>query len=189
MFGLSPDDVDFLRGTVQIGRQVKLLAGNRLHLGLPRGNKTRTVPIPSALRDLLAAHLVERPSRSVTLPWRELDAKPVTVGLVLTSRERRALNRNHFNQYVWHRAVESAGLPMGRENGMHALRHHYASVLPDAGESIKAVSSFLGHSDAGFTLRTYTHPLPSSDERTRQAVDAAFGCYVTVAIPVQDHAV
>jgi hypothetical protein len=29
---------------------------------------------------------------------------------------------------------------------MHALRHFYASVLLDAGESIKALSEYLGHS-------------------------------------------
>ncbi|MFI7113617.1 hypothetical protein ACIBK9_45390 [Nonomuraea sp. NPDC050227] len=39
---------------------------------------------------------------------------------------------------------------------MHALRHFYASVLPDAGENIKALSEYLGHHDPGFTLRTYT---------------------------------
>ena len=43
----------------------------------------------------------------------------------------------------------------------------------DAGESIKAVAEHLGHSDPGFTLRTYTHLLPSSEQRTRQAVDRA----------------
>ncbi|MGB3762211.1 MAG: tyrosine-type recombinase/integrase, partial [Ornithinimicrobium sp.] len=58
--------------------------------------------------------------------------------------------------------------------GMHALRHWYASVLLDAGESIRAVSEYLGHSDPGFTLRTYTHLMPTSSERTRTAVDAAF---------------
>lgn len=57
---------------------------------------------------------------------------------------------------------------------MHALRHAYASVLLDAGESIKALSEFLGHSDPGFTLRTYTHLLPSSETRTRKAIDDAF---------------
>ncbi len=62
---------------------------------------------------------------------------------------------------------------------MHALRHHYASVLLDAGESIKAVSEYLGHSDAGFTLRTYTHLMAASDERTRRAVDDAFACYIS----------
>jgi Phage integrase family len=60
------------------------------------------------------------------------------------------------------------------EDGMHALRHAYASVLLDAGESIKALSEYLGHSDPGFTLRTYTHLLPSSETRTRKAIDDAF---------------
>ncbi|WP_240926281.1 tyrosine-type recombinase/integrase [Streptomyces sp. JB150] len=57
---------------------------------------------------------------------------------------------------------------------MHALRHAYASVLLDAGESIRALSEYLGHSDPGFTLRTYTHLLPSSETRTRKAIDDAF---------------
>lgn len=60
---------------------------------------------------------------------------------------------------------------------MHALRHAYASVLLDAGESIKALSEYLGHSDPGFTLRTYTHLLPSSETRTRKAIDNAFTEY------------
>ena len=42
----------------------------------------------------------------------------------------------------------------------------------DAGESIKALSEYLGHADPGFTLRTYTHLMPTSAERTRRAVDS-----------------
>ncbi len=62
---------------------------------------------------------------------------------------------------------------------MHALRHFYASVLLDAGESIKALSEYLGHHDPGFTLRTYTHLMPSSETRTRAAVDAVRAAPVT----------
>ena len=58
---------------------------------------------------------------------------------------------------------------------MHALRHFYASVLLDAGESIKAVSEYLGHSDPGLTLRVYAHLMPSSQERTRRAIDTVLG--------------
>jgi integrase len=59
---------------------------------------------------------------------------------------------------------------------MHALRHFYASVLLDAGEkSVKALSEYLGHHDPGFTLGTYTHLMPSSEKRTREAVNRAFG--------------
>ncbi|MFJ9618081.1 tyrosine-type recombinase/integrase [Streptomyces noursei] len=62
-----------------------------------------------------------------------------------------------------------------REHGMHALRHYYASVLLDAGENIKALAEYLGHSDPGFTLRVYTHLMPNSQDRARKAIDEAFG--------------
>ncbi|PVC71846.1 hypothetical protein DBP18_17365 [Streptomyces sp. CS081A] len=43
-----------------------------------------------------------------------------------------------------------------------------------AGENIKALSSYLGHGDPGFTLRVYTHLMPSSDGRARRAVDGLY---------------
>jgi hypothetical protein len=58
-----------------------------------------------------------------------------------------------------------AGVEPTRENGMHALRHFNASVLLDAGESIRALAEYLGHADPGFTLRVYTHLMPSSEDR------------------------
>ena len=89
------------------------------------------------------------------------------------SRERKALDRHYFNTRLWKPALATAGIQASRANGMHALRHFYASVLLDAGESIKALSEYLGHSDPGFTLRTYTHLLPNSEQRTRQGVGRA----------------
>lgn len=62
---------------------------------------------------------------------------------------------------------------------MHALRHFYASVLLDAGKNIKALSLYLGHSDPGFTLRVYTHLMPSSETRTRKAIKPCTGPPVT----------
>ena len=53
------------------------------------------------------------------------------------------------------------------------LRHFFASVLLDAGESTRVVSEYLGHADPGFTLRVYTHLMPSSVSRSRSAVDLA----------------
>jgi transposase len=66
-------------------------------------------------------------------------------------------------------------------NDMHALRHFYAPVLLDAGENIKALAEYLGHSDPGLTLRVYAHLMPSSRQRTRKAVAAVFeGAYAPV---------
>ncbi len=55
----------------------------------------------------------------------------------------------------------------------HQLRHHYA-LLISHGESVKTVKAHLGHKSAEETLNTYAHLWPDSDDRTREAVDAAF---------------
>ncbi|WP_280428739.1 tyrosine-type recombinase/integrase [Nocardia brasiliensis] len=80
-----------------------------------------------------------------------------------------------FNKVVWQPAFAKAGLTYRtRADGMHTgLRHYYASKLLARGVSVTELAEFLGHEDPGFTLRVYTHLLPSSNERARQAVDAA----------------
>jgi integrase len=172
-FGLSPDDVDFLRGVVHVRRQVKLVHARQV-FGAPKGGKERDVPLPEMVALALAAHLQAFPAVKVTLPWREPDGRTETAGLVVTTRERTALARTYFNRYIWKPALDEAGVPATRDNGMHALRHTYASVLLEDGVSIKALAEYLGHADPGFTLRTYTHLMPSSEDRARAAVDRAF---------------
>jgi integrase len=56
----------------------------------------------------------------------------------------------------------------------HELRHHYASVLLDAGESVVTVAARLGHKDANMVITTYGHLMPNSEDRTRKAVDDAW---------------
>ena len=68
----------------------------------------------------------------------------------------------------------SKKMPLARENGMHALRHYFASACLHNGVDIRALAAYLGHSDPGFTLRVYTHLMPDADDRMRLAVDAAF---------------
>ena len=43
--------------------------------------------------------------------------------------------------------------------GFHTLRHTCATALFRRGWNAKQVQVYLGHSDAGFTLRTYVHLL------------------------------
>ncbi len=50
--------------------------------------------------------------------------------------------------------LKDAGLERIR---FHGLRHTFATLALQNGVDIKTVSSMLGHYDAGFTLRTYTH--------------------------------
>lgn len=58
---------------------------------------------------------------------------------------------------------------------MHTLRHYFASITLADGVNIKELAEYLGHADPDFTLRLYTHMLPSSHERARKAVHARLG--------------
>jgi integrase len=179
-FGLAVDDVDFLRGVVHVRRQVRIVA-SRLVFAPPKTGKTRDVPLPESVALRLAAHLEAWPAVAVTLPWREPAGRPETARLVFSTRERTALARTFFNRHVWKPALEGAGVPATRGNGMHAARHYYASALLEDGVNIRALAEYLGHNDPGFTLRVYAHLMPSSEGRARAAVDRALGGSPVVA--------
>ncbi|RST00347.1 site-specific integrase [Streptomyces sp. WAC07149] len=177
IFGLSPDDVDERRGLVHVRRQVKIVR-SKLVFALPKGRKVRTVPLALSVARKLKAHLLSRPARRVTLPWQEY-GKPMekwqtlTVSLIFTSRESKPLNRNYFNN-LWKDALRKVGIPVIRANMMHSMRHFFASVLLEAGVTIKALADYLGHADVGFLLKTYCHLMPASHERMTKAVDHLF---------------
>lgn len=171
IFAFGTDQIDRDDLMLRVTRQLREVRG-QLVFALPKRGKTRDVPLSRGLLRLLDEHMDHHPPVAVTLPWREPDGPLTTVFLVFTDPDGKPLRRRWFNRKIWHPARAAAGIATPtREDGMHALRHHYASVLLDAGESIKALSEYLGHTDPGFTLRTYTHLMPSSAERTRTAID------------------
>ncbi len=173
VFGIALDDLDFDARWVHIQRQVKLVR-NKLVFGLPKNDHDRHIPLPRTVAHSLRTHMGIYPPVNVTLPWEEPAGRLVTARLIFTSTRRNPIKRATFNEKNWRPALAAAGIEPARPNGMHALRHFYASALLDAGESIKALSTYLGHSDPGFTLRVYTHLMPASEERTRRAIDDLF---------------
>ncbi|MGW2677171.1 tyrosine-type recombinase/integrase [Streptomyces sp. NPDC001436] len=183
IFGL-PDDPDDFRGDwLRVANQVKVANGH-LVFGPPKREKERDVPLPRRIARVLREHREEFPPVDVTLPWLKPDGPLVTKRLLFSLPGGGAVRRTDFNTRVWKFALVQAGViaeprpgerhQSAREHGMHALRHFYASVLLDSGENIKALSTYLGHSDPGFTLRVYTHLMPSSHERTLRAVDEVY---------------
>ena len=170
-FGLRVDDVDFLRRRLMVRRQVRLIRGRPV-FAPPKGGKERTVPLPDVVSVALAEQLRRWPPTETTLPWRDRTGEATTETLVFAGGGG-AIVRNDYNRNVWRPALEAVGIEPSRATGMHALRHHFASVVLDAGVSIRALAEYLGHSDPGFTLRTYAHMMPASEDRARAAIDAA----------------
>lgn len=158
-FGLVVDDVDWLRRRVRIVRQVRTLGG-RTTLEPPKGQRERTVPLPDFVGRALNRHADRH--------------APSADGVIFTNGRGGLIRRQTFNSAIWTPARVAASIPALRENGMHALRHHFASVLLDGGESIRTVADYLGHADPAFTLRRYAHLIPASEDRARRVLDAAF---------------
>lgn len=174
MFGLAVDDVDFLHGVVHVVRQVKKVRYKHV-FAPPKYDKARDVPLPEPVKLALSEHIRCFPPKSITLPWETPDGEPQTVRLLVTSSRGNVVDAKDFNKDYWKPALKAADVPHGPyENGMHELRHFFASTLLDQGESIKAVAEWLGHADASFTLRTYTHLMPSSDERTKSVINSLY---------------
>ncbi|HEX5289804.1 MAG TPA: site-specific integrase [Streptosporangiaceae bacterium] len=186
LFATGVDDVDWLatRKMLRVRRQVKIVRGH-LVFAPPKGDRFREIPMAEPVALALSAHLARFPAVRVTLPWKVPGGKPVTVPLIFTSAAGKAVVRHDFNKGAWKPALEAAGVieprPEGattwgpdRENGMHALRHFYASALLADGVDIRAVAEYLGHSDPGFTLRVYVHLMPSAEARAAAAIERIY---------------
>ncbi len=73
---------------------------------------------------------------------------------VFTTTTGTALHHANLRRRVLVPAAERAGVPW---ISFHTFRHTCASLLFDGGKNVKQVQEWLGHSDPGFTLRTYVH--------------------------------
>lgn len=149
-------DVDFLRREVHVDEQLD--ASGRHRAPLKTANSRRVVPLPAVAAETLAAHIAEFP--------------PGPDGLIFTTVTGRPWASSRITWRAYRDAAEAAaGLPPGTSS--HDLRHHYASVLLAAGESVHAVAERLGDT-AAMVLSTYGHVMPDREDTTRRAVDTAW---------------
>jgi integrase len=158
-FGLAQDRVRLDEQWLTVDQQVLVVTGRAPFLGPPKtDNSFWRVPIPTVVVDALRRHMQDYPRGPH--------------GLLFTDHHGRMINRQRFSE-VWRKAIRDAGVrPTIR---FHDLRHFYASMLIRHGESVKTVQARLGHGSATETLDRYGHLWPDSEDRTRAAVDAAFG--------------
>jgi len=160
---------------LHVRRQLRRLPSQELVFRLPKGNKTRRVPVSDWVLKQIDAHVERFPAQAVALPWRVPSGRVEVVDVLVSRPDRKYWYGELFNATVWKGAFREAGLVRRpREDGMHQLRHFYASTQLAGGVSVRELADYLGHADASLTLNTYTHLIPSSHGRSRLAVDEAF---------------
>ena len=88
--------------------------------------------------------------------------EPLRDGLVFTHQDGRGFSPWWVSRY-FQTVIAEAGLPRIR---LHDLRHSSATLGLAAGESLKEVSSRLGHAGIGITANVYADVLPESARRS-----------------------
>lgn len=180
IFGIAVEDLDLDQGQkrkVHVRRQAMWLqpgVGKKgaLVFAPPKGDKEREVPLSDECADRLIEQMETLPPVKVTLPWKTPDSgETVTVTLLFVRPSGLPYHRNAFG-YIWEPARDAAGAEPTPENGMHVLRHTFASVQLAGGVDLAKVSLWLGHADITTTGRLYVHFVPDYDDRGRTVIDA-----------------
>lgn len=173
VMGLQYADLDAQGGFLEVRRTVER-RNKGVQVTSPKSSRQRRVLIPRALverlarrRDLAAAQAAVQGRESP--PW------------IFPNRTGKPQHASNFEKRSWYPLLERAGL---RRQPLHALRHTYASILIQQGESLAFIKQQLGHASIQTTVDIYGHLIPgegrvgierlaSATKRNPGATDAA----------------
>ena len=150
LVALRWEDLDVEHRTISVSKQALGGLGKELVVNRPKTeNSIRAISIPQDAVDLLVLEHEKHPENPYLFP------SPLTGGMY------------HPDSVVnLHKKIlKDAGLEHIR---FHDLRHTFATMALQNGVDVKTVSNMLGHYDAGFTLRTYTHATRQMQEQAAE---------------------
>jgi len=153
LWALRRRSVDLAGPALLVTESVTEVRGS-LVVSPPKTGVSRRVPLPSVLREPLAAQLASRP---------EDPAAWLFIGQTGNPVRHTAIYRRHFRP-----AAARVGVPGTR---WHDLRHTCASLLIAQGGHPKAVMERLGHSSITVTLDRYGHLFPALDDALTAGLD------------------
>lgn len=161
---LTRRDVDLLHATVNVQRQRQRLADGSEHVDRPKSEAgRRSVSMPEAIRDELAAHL-------------DAFVEQTPNALVFARVDGVALDRSYWGRY-WRAARAAVArddptLPEGLH--FHDLRHTGNTLAAGTGASIKELMARMGHSSSDAALR-YQHATRDRDQAIAHALGELIG--------------
>lgn len=157
---LKVGDIDFLKRSIGVHRQVQRPGGGAVEIREPKHGSERDVSAAEGLLQALAGHIALRGLQGQRDAW------------LFPAERSGPANKNTVGD-VFRRAKRQAKI--SSDLTLHDLRHFYASGLIAAGCDVATVQHALGHSSPSITLNTYTHLWPKAEDRTRAAADGLVG--------------
>lgn len=156
--GLTWDCVDFANGTLKINKQLqrRAAADGGYTFAPLKNNKTRVLTAPGFVMDILRARRARQMEE-------RFSAGPLWQGYQTVEEQKTALvftkpTGEHVNITVLYNHLKRIMAQIGTpESRVHDLRHTYAVLSLQNGDSVKTVQQNLGHATAAFTLDVYGH--------------------------------
>jgi integrase len=163
--GLTWDRVDLEAGRITIDRQL-IGSTSPPVFGPTKTGRARTVVIGTSTMALLRAHkraqaATKLKNRTTYEDFGLLFAKEEADLQTPKAKLGQPLAVDRLGRREFDRLVKAADV---RRIVFHGLRHTCATLLLQAGESVRVVADRLGHKDVAMTLNTYTHALPDHQQ-------------------------
>lgn len=140
--------IDFDESTIAISAARLAVSGGSVTGATKTKTSTRTLPMPEDLARALKAERKRQREAKLALGSKWHDA-----GLVVVDEFGNPPHPDTLTK-AWGKALAGAGLPHVR---LHDARHSCATLMHMRGVPVAVIAAWLGHQDAGFTLRTYAH--------------------------------
>ena len=156
MLALTWNSIDWKNKQIKI-TQNTVYVHKKIYTKSPKTETSiRTIGISNELINLLKRYKIEQNIEKVKLGdlWEDNNR-------IFTQWNGKVMHPDSISQY-WKKYQKKIGIPDEQIVSLHKLRHTFATLLLDSGETnIKTVSELLGHSDIG-TTNIYVHALETS---------------------------
>jgi len=157
--GLQCGDLDFAGFGIEVRRNIV-----KGRVGTPKNGRTRRVDMSQQLAQVLRGEIANRKAQLLRLGK---SADELGNLWLFQSGAGGPLDDSKIRK-VLARLLVKARLP--RRN-LHSLRHSFASLLIQNGESLAYVRDQLGHSSIQITVDTYGHLVPGGNRRAVNRLD------------------